>query len=112
MIDVKETIKDTENFCKHLGWTPKPIEKAIKIMKMWEWFKYSFGDYIVHYGCLGDRPLNQLVKEAEDRKFPPMMTKTITVEIQGRDELKLHNVISNVRSVLGVKEVRPYDTDC
>lgn len=70
MIDPKE-IKDIEEFCESLGWTPVVMENAIKMLEMWKWIKKESALYD-----------DITVREAEEKFFPSLVTKTLSVKVK------------------------------
>ena len=115
MIDIKTMIESSENYCKHLGWTPAPVKDSIKVMKMWRRLKElsSSKDVGVPHWMMR---IDAMVETLEEEFFPSLISRTLTVKFTIPPHLapcdinEIKNVMEKVSSVK-VQEAT-YEKDC
>ena len=103
-LNEKELINNLEDLNKHLGFRHSAVKSAIQVVKMWQKFVQACGGYVIMSSRCTQ--VKDLTDEIEEQFFPSVLKKIATVEIQGKNEEDLDNIIEQIRLLYGVKGVK------
>jgi len=104
MLEIDKIIEDIEGYFRHMGYTPKHIKSAIKVLQMWKALRSEYGKLIVNLPY-ATRDINYFMYSLENLYFPPTIRQTYKVTIKGRDDKSLHKTRDLIKCVEGVEEV-------
>jgi len=105
MLEIDKTIEDIEGYFRHMGYTPKHIKDAIKVLQMWKALRIGYGELIVYCPSCSKR-IKEFIDDIEDLYFPPIIHQTYKVTIKGIDDKSLHKTRDLIKCVDGVEEVK------